>query len=84
MALRFAVDPSSQCPVAPIHRAWVVLPNKVERKSIDPIEWFQGTAAVPYLEKGPLSKLADPRMGTRLNNAFGGPFNFIRFGFWFN
>ena len=31
-----------------------------------------------------LTKLADPRMGTRLNNAFGGPFHFIGFGFWFN
>src|SRR5437764_336766 len=55
-----------------------------EPQTFDPIEWFQGTAAVPYLEKGPLTKLADPRMGDRLNKAFGGPFNFIRFGFWFN
>lgn len=55
-----------------------------EPQTFDLIEWFQGTAAVPYLEKGPLTKLADPRMGARLNNAFGGPFNFIGFGFWFN
>ena len=55
-----------------------------EPQTFDPIEWVQGTAATPYLEKGPLTKLADPRMGTRLNNAFGGPFNFIGFGFWFN
>src|SRR5437660_781475 len=55
-----------------------------EPQTFDPIEWVQGTAAVPYLEKGPLTKLADPRMGTRLNKAFGGPFNFIGFGFWFN
>jgi hypothetical protein len=55
-----------------------------EPQTFDPIEWVQGTAAAPYLEKGPLTKLADPRMGTRLNNAFGGPFNFVGFGFWFN
>lgn len=55
-----------------------------ELQTFDPIEWVQGTAAAPFLEKGPLTKLADPRMGTRLNNAFGGPFNFVGFGFWFN
>ena len=55
-----------------------------EMRTFDPIEWVQGTAATPYLEKGTLTKLADPRMGTRLNNAFGGPFNFVGFGFWFN
>ena len=55
-----------------------------EPRTFDIIEWVQGTAAVPYLEKGPLTKLADPRMGDRLNKAFGGPFNFIGFGFWFN
>jgi hypothetical protein len=43
----------------------------------------QGTAATPYLEKGPLTKLADPRTGARLNSAFGGPFNLLGFGFWF-
>ena len=55
-----------------------------ESQTFDPIEWMQGTAAVPYLEKGELTKLADSALGTRLNNAFGGPFNFIGFGFWFN
>jgi hypothetical protein len=50
----------------------------------DVIEWVQGTAATPYLENGPLTKLADPETGTRLNNAFGGPLNFVGFGFWFN
>lgn len=55
-----------------------------ESRTFDVIEWVQGTAAAPYLEKGPLTKLADPRMGTRLNNAFGGPLNFVGFGFWFN
>ena len=55
-----------------------------EPQTFDLIEWVQGTAAVPYLEKGPLTKLADPSVGARLNKAFGGPFNFIGFGFWFN
>jgi len=52
--------------------------------AFEPIEWVQGTAATPYLEKGPLTKLSDPRLGTRLNTAFGGPFNVVGFGFWFN
>ena len=56
----------------------------LEMQTFDPIEWMQGTAATPYLEKGPLTKFADPRTGTRLNNAFGGPGNFAGFGFWFN
>jgi hypothetical protein len=55
-----------------------------EPRTFDVIEWVQGTAATPYLEKGPLTKLADPRTGARLNNAFGGPFNIFGFGFWFN
>jgi len=54
-----------------------------EPRTFDAIEWVQGTAATPYLEKGPLTKLADPRMGDRLNKAFGGRFNIIGFGFWF-
>lgn len=56
----------------------------LEIKTIDPIEWIQGTAATPFLEEGPLTKFSDERVGQRLNNAFGGPFNFIAFGFWFN
>ena len=56
----------------------------IEMQTFDVIEWVQGTAATPYLEKGTLTKFADPRTGTRLNDAFGGPFNFIGFGFWFN
>lgn len=55
-----------------------------EPRAFDPIEWAQGTAATPYLEKGSLTKFADPRVGDRLNKAFGGPFGFIGFGFWFN
>ena len=55
-----------------------------ESRELDIIEWVQGTAATPYLEKGEFTKLADPVMGRRLNDAFGGPFNWIGFGFWFN
>jgi len=55
-----------------------------ESNSFDLIEWVQGTAATPYMENGPLTGLAEPRTGTRLNDAFGSPFNFIGFGFWFN
>jgi hypothetical protein len=55
-----------------------------EPRTFDPIEWVQGTAATPYLEKGELTKLADPAVGDRLNKAFGGPFQFLGFGFWFN
>jgi hypothetical protein len=53
------------------------------QKTFDPLEWAQGTAAAPYLEKGPITKLADPATGARFNQAFGGPFNAIGFGFWF-
>ncbi len=55
-----------------------------EPRTFDPIEWWQGTAATPYLEKGPLTTLADPRVGGRLINAFGGSGRLIGFGFWFN
>jgi len=54
-----------------------------EPRTFDPILWFQGTAATPYLEKGELTKLAEPRMRQRINDAFGGV-NFIGFAFWFN
>jgi hypothetical protein len=56
----------------------------LELEEFDLIEWIQGTAAAPYLEQGELTGLADPAMGRRLNDAFGGPFNFIGFGLWFN
>jgi hypothetical protein len=55
-----------------------------EPRTFDPVEWVQGTAATPYLEKGPVTKLADPRLANRLNKAFGGPMNLVGFGFWFN
>src|SRR6185503_8507947 len=30
----------------------------LELQAIDPIEWVQGTAATPFLEKGPITKFA--------------------------
>lgn len=52
-------------------------------RTINPFLWFQGTAATPYLEEGPLTELANPRMIRRLNETFGGV-NFFGFAFWFN
>jgi hypothetical protein len=55
-----------------------------EPRSFDPILWFQGTAATPYLEKGELTKFADERMLQRMNDAFGGGLGFAGFALWFN
>lgn len=54
-----------------------------EPRTIDPILWFQGTAATPYLENGTLTKFVDPQMLARMNRSFGG-IRFIGFAFWFN
>ncbi len=54
-----------------------------EPREIDIPLWFQGTAATPYLEHGPLTDFARPETWGRIDRAFGG-FNFIGFGFWFN
>jgi hypothetical protein len=40
-------------------------------------------ALTPYLEKGPLTKLADREVWRQMDQTFGG-LNFIGFGFWFN
>jgi hypothetical protein len=53
-----------------------------EPRTIDPILWVQGTAATPYLEKGELTKFADPQMFGRINDTFGGA-NFFGFALWF-
>ena len=53
-----------------------------EPRTIDPILWVQGTAATPYLEKGELTKFADPRMLGRIDETFGGA-NFFGFALWF-
>jgi hypothetical protein len=50
-----------------------------EPTSFDLILWIQGTAAVPYLEKGELTKL---ETWTRLDRIFRG--EFIGFALWLN
>jgi hypothetical protein len=50
-----------------------------EPRPFDLILWIQGTAAAPYLEKGPLTK---PETWRRLQNVFRG--EFIGFALWFN
>ena len=50
-----------------------------EPRTFDLVLWVQGTAATPYLEKGPLTK---PETWRRLQNVFRG--EFIGFAFWFN
>jgi len=52
-------------------------------KKIDLILWVQGTAATPYLEKGTITNLADPKTIARLDRVFGGA-RFFGFAFWFN
>lgn len=54
-----------------------------EPTDIDIPLWLQGTAATPYLERGPLTKFIEPEMIGRIDNQFGG-MNFIGFGIWFN
>ena len=50
-----------------------------EPRMFDLILWVQGTAAAPYLEKGPLTNAETWR---RLQTIFQG--QFIGFAFWFN
>jgi hypothetical protein len=52
-------------------------------KRFDIPRWAQGTAATPYLEKGDITKLANPREITGLSRLFGGG-NFFGFALWFN
>lgn len=53
-------------------------------RRLDIPRWIQGTAAAPYLEKGDLTKLADPRRLDSLNRAFGGGGRVFGFALWFN
>ncbi len=55
-----------------------------EPQTFDLIEWVQGTGATPYLEKGTITRFADPRLARKLDSAFGGVGGIIGFGFWFN
>jgi hypothetical protein len=50
-----------------------------EPRPFDLVLWIQGSAATPYLEKGPLTK---PEVWARLQRVFGG--EFIGFAIWFN
>jgi hypothetical protein len=55
-----------------------------EPRTFDAVEWVQGTAATPYLEKGTFTRLSDPDVATKFSEVFGGPFGILGFGFWFN
>jgi hypothetical protein len=48
-------------------------------RELDAVLWIQGTAAIPYLEEGPITK---PETWTRLWRVFNG--EFIGFAIWFN
>ena len=50
-----------------------------EPRPFDLVLWVQGTAAAPYLEKGPVTK---PETWRRLQNVFRG--EFVGFALWFN
>lgn len=52
-------------------------------QNFDVFLWVQGTAATPYLEKGPLTRFADPNSWRRIDQSFG-QFNFAGFAIWFN
>lgn len=51
----------------------------------DIVRWVQGPGATPYLEKGQITPLADPRVLTRIDRVFGGGgVGFFGFALWFN
>jgi len=51
-------------------------------KRLDLVRWVQGTAAAPYLEKGAVTALADPKKIERLDKVFGR--NFFGYAAWLN
>ncbi len=51
----------------------------IEPRAFDLVLWVQGTAATPYLEKGPLTRA---EVWTRLQQVFGG--DLFGFAVWFN
>jgi hypothetical protein len=53
-------------------------------KEVDFVLWVQGTAAAPYLEKGTITPLADPKTIERISQVFGGFRSFFGYAFWFN
>lgn len=50
-----------------------------EPRTFDPILWAQGSAALPYVEKGPMT---DVQTWNRIMSMFGG--NFLGYAIWFN
>lgn len=54
-----------------------------EPRRFDLVQWIQGTAAPPYLERGPATRFAEPELWRRINDGFGQN-SFIGFVFWFN
>ena len=54
-----------------------------EPRDLDPILWFQGTAATPYLEEGEITEFANRETLRQINDTFGG-LEFFGFAFWFN
>lgn len=50
-----------------------------EPRNFDAMMWIHGSAATPYLERGPMT---NAQTWTNINSAFGG--RFIGFAFWFN
>ena len=50
-----------------------------ESRSFDPILWAQGSAALPYLEDGPVT---DAQTWNRIMGMFEG--NFLGYAVWFN
>ena len=50
-----------------------------EPKTFDPILWAQGSAALPYVENGPMT---NAETWNRIMRVFGG--NFLGYAVWFN
>src|SRR5262245_6072871 len=49
--------------------------------TFDPVLWFQGSAALPYLERGPMT---DPKFWETTSKTFGGGFEMLGYAAWFN
>ena len=50
-----------------------------EPRTFDPILWAQGSAALPYVENGPMTTA---ETWNRITRIFGG--NFLGYAIWFN
>ena len=59
---------------------WIGLgPASLVQRTFDPILWAQGSAALPYLEDGPMT---DAQTWNRIMGMFEG--NFLGYAVWFN